>query len=911
MSTVTKTFAFLSNAESFSPTGGVNSTLIWSSSVGNPAGSLESSVSGRNKTDADYWEWTGTWEQLGVPVGATVTSVRLTSASNRLSTQTHPSTTTIGPYDLRDSSGVTVIGTLWAGRSATTQEAAWTTVGAQSPIDTTAYQASNTTIKIRLADTVASGNNNSANTKAHDDQVSIEMTYTDAVATKSASDSGTLSATETSSVSTPSNVIIGAAVVYNNTVASMTVPSGVTATDTAVFVIGGSTTMPASVTLSKSGVTFNVVQALIAENNMWSVTYKATGLVAGDTVDITQSINQLTIASHMYLKSDIDVVGTKQNRGGVSSATITAPSITTTAGQPFYIVGMERTVAAGTITSIVNSNGIPMTNLFWQEDSGSATSTLFARGVATGTSSGTTTVTYESSSGNGTAYHFSEVVAGSTTPKSGNDTGTFSATESSSVSGTGTISDSGTLSAVEANTLVASSTSTDSGSISATDSSSVSVSVTATDTGAISSTDASSIGTSSSTKSGSDSGTFNTGSGAYGEGVYGEGIYGESGPNNEVATIVVIISSTDTGTLSATEGRSISGTAITTDTGTLSSTESRTIASISLSTDAGTLSITESTAIVVNVSGNDSGAVSVTESTSISSTSASTDSGTLSATELATILATISSSDSGTLSATDSTMFGELTKGANDSGTLSATESASVVVSVSRADSGTFSGVEGSSSSGTMSSNDGGTLSASESTFGNVQVATSDTGTFYSYNEAYGQGPYGEGTFGAGGGESGQMITSSTKSTSDTGTMSATETSSVSIIGTVIKSATDSGTFSSTDTTVGRAISVFANDSGTMSISESSQVRALLTRPDSGTLSAIEVAAETIVNFTSGDTGTLSIIEVSGVGMIEGFVIQYWNGSSFNTGIMKFWDGSSFITSSTIWYWNGTEFIQL
>jgi hypothetical protein len=40
-------------------------------------------------------------------------------------------------------------------------------------------------------------------------------------------------------------------------------------------------------------------------------------------------------------------------------------------------------------------------------------------------------------------------------------------------------------------------------------------------------------------------------------------------------------------------------------------------------------------------------------------------------------------------------------------------------------------------------------------------------------------------------------------------------------------------------------------------------------------------------------------------------VVQYWNGSSFSTGILKIWNGSAFITSTAVWVWNGTQFIEL
>jgi len=81
---VIKTFSFATTAESFVATAGASSTLSYDSATGDPAGALKARILGRNKADTDYWEWTGTWEDLGVPTGATVTNVQLLSAQTRL-----------------------------------------------------------------------------------------------------------------------------------------------------------------------------------------------------------------------------------------------------------------------------------------------------------------------------------------------------------------------------------------------------------------------------------------------------------------------------------------------------------------------------------------------------------------------------------------------------------------------------------------------------------------------------------------------------------------------------------------------------------------------------------------------------------------------------------------------------------
>lgn len=182
MATVTKLFTFLSNAESFVPTAAAQSTLAWDGTVGNPAGALKARVLGRNATNANYWEWTGTWEALGVPAGATVTAIQLTSGWTRVTEYNVGAASTIGPYTLRNASGTTT-GTLWSGRTASGTDAG-TAIGSQTAVSGLS-DSSDTTIKIRLEDTLKTANNASAAVTAYDDQVNLTITYTPAPSTVS------------------------------------------------------------------------------------------------------------------------------------------------------------------------------------------------------------------------------------------------------------------------------------------------------------------------------------------------------------------------------------------------------------------------------------------------------------------------------------------------------------------------------------------------------------------------------------------------------------------------------------------------------------------------------------------------------------------------------------------------------
>src|ERR1044072_6942125 len=731
----------------------------------------------------------------------------------------------------------------------------------------------------------------------------IRLREIPATATVNASDSGTLSSTDASSVDNGSRpeFIVGTSISYNNTTASFTVPAGVQATDTAVFVIGGSTSWPASVTLSKAGVTFTEIQPLATATNMWHITYKATGLVAGDTVNVSQSISQLTIGAHFYFVNGIDVVGAVGNRGGVSQTTVVAPSITTTAGQRVFLVAMDRSTTVTGVPSRANSNSNTFASEFFMEESGaSLTSINLASSTIAGTSSGTTTVTYGVASTNALAYHFSMLSAGGPSTVSGSDSGTFdvvgtatiaasststdtgtisatdvsvvtvsltradtgtlsateststfvssavntsdtgtvsatesvaiittspttdsgtlSTTETSAISGTTVAVDSGTLSVSETSAVVVTTSANDTGTLSATESTSFAqVAFTRTDTGTLSATEGATVGSSAATLSGSDSGILTTGSGAYGEGNYGEGAYGASGAENETTQITAQFGATDTGTFSATEGRSVSGTTVASDTGTWSATEGRVLDGSSTSTDTGTISATDSSYVASALTRTDTGTFSVTESTTVAITVVTSDSGILSAVETTSLAVTASTTDTGTISAIES----RVTAGSStstDTGTVSATETSGVSGTVNASDTGTISATDASSVSANFSvinASDSGILSAVET----AQIGSPSPG-------------------------------------SETGAISATDVSAV----LVIASASDSGTFSGTETTQFGLLVKTANDAGSISATESVSTVVNISSTDTGTLSATEGRSSSGTMATN-DGGTLSASE--------------------------------------------------
>ena len=80
--TVTRTFDFLADAEGWvenSPCANATGTFVTApvadGVAGNPPGSLEmdyNKAGGGGESCLSYWEWSGTWEDLGVPAGGTV-----------------------------------------------------------------------------------------------------------------------------------------------------------------------------------------------------------------------------------------------------------------------------------------------------------------------------------------------------------------------------------------------------------------------------------------------------------------------------------------------------------------------------------------------------------------------------------------------------------------------------------------------------------------------------------------------------------------------------------------------------------------------------------------------------------------------------------------------------------------------
>jgi len=214
MATTTKLFTFDSSTEGFSFTSSAFSTGIRQTSDGNPTlGCLQAALasSSSNNTESNYWQWSGSWQDLGVPAGAVVTAVRLNSTRTRASTVNGPfgGSITFGPYELRDGSDVLQV-TLWGGRGpATTNEASWSITGAQAdqavPGD---LQAASSTIRLRLNNTL-SKDYVGGTTTLREDNLELVITHSSGTVTTNLGHSvgGWLQQTDVARAATTSEVL--------------------------------------------------------------------------------------------------------------------------------------------------------------------------------------------------------------------------------------------------------------------------------------------------------------------------------------------------------------------------------------------------------------------------------------------------------------------------------------------------------------------------------------------------------------------------------------------------------------------------------------------------------------------------------------------------------------------------------
>lgn len=133
---------------------------------------------GKNITNgAPYWEWSGTWVDLGLAAGDTITAVNLNFdwlCQNYIT----GAAGTAGPAELRDSAG-TLRGT-FSTSSAFSSTTAWATKAGTNL--TGLSDAGTTSIKLRLNAVPKTGSSSSAQVDVAMDWVVVTVTYTAASA---------------------------------------------------------------------------------------------------------------------------------------------------------------------------------------------------------------------------------------------------------------------------------------------------------------------------------------------------------------------------------------------------------------------------------------------------------------------------------------------------------------------------------------------------------------------------------------------------------------------------------------------------------------------------------------------------------------------------------------------------------
>ena len=194
---------------------------------------------------------------------------------------------------------------------------------------------------------------------------------------------------------------------------TVTVPTGIVATDYCVFTLSGdqpAANMAPSIPSSSNGsaVIKTIIDTADVKNSYLSVFY-VTGTVAGDTFTVTTNGSSHGWLSHFYFDTAMEVWGALGTRHAVNQNYVTAPAINVVQNSTVYCYAMSRFVGTNSLTSVVNSNGDTLNSLY--SDYATATpwvSVNLWNFTEPTNNTGTTTITEANSSTNAAAFHFSE-----------------------------------------------------------------------------------------------------------------------------------------------------------------------------------------------------------------------------------------------------------------------------------------------------------------------------------------------------------------------------------------------------------------------------------------------------------------------------------------------------------------------
>jgi hypothetical protein len=702
---------------------------------------------------------------------------------------------------------------------------------------------------------------------------------------KSASDSGTILAAESSSIvatvppslqldpSTPAMVAVSSFSSANLTTASFTAPDKALLV---AFIAGDNGTADNNLGFSVSD----------SQGLVWSQvgrrTVNGTNIPAGTGVDggvyiwaatTTSSIARTVTATAtgvtdkakmLALKVFTDSSGSAPTVGAVvgsaSSSGIPTVTLVTTSNDSWVWAVCSDWTQQGAGTFPAGQTGTDLHN-----PSGLYTGRVWRQDNVTPNSGTSVTMNMSGPSGqmyNELAIEIKTPVA-TNTPIASTDSGTFSATEAAQILSTISTIDSGEVSSVETRAVASFGNRTDLGTVSATESISLSSAVSLVDSGAFSATDTSFVSVLVSVL---DSGTY-------------------SGLEN--ATIFSAKALFDGGNLSAIESRANSITSTTGDSGTVTAAE---IAIVSVTfgfADEGTHLASEVADVAVpyyEFINADSGNVSVAETAVIMTSVFTTDAASYGSVESATEAKSISLSESGQYSVSESSIKG-VNAFESDEGNLSVIEVSDVLINDAKdlVDNGQVSIQEDANIFGDATADDSVQYAVNETSNLSKSISLHDSG-IYSVSDA--------------------AIVFNDRPASDFGVIVATEASDVSIFGTVEKMAADSGTvvsseFSSID------VALSASDETVYDIVESVTGSATTASSDIGTTFVDEVA-EVVAEETISDSGTLDIEELTNIFVSEGLDVLVWNGSEFVNGHVFRWDGSSLVEVEVL-TWNGID----
>lgn len=177
MTTTTMKWSFDVDAQGWTRSGGGIEVLSFESSLGNPAGCLSNTQTGRNQRGVASWQLSGTWESIfGIPSGSTVDSI-LTSGDGyetKCNAFRNAALSSAGPVSLFSLGQNTV---LIPARSYSSVDSGWVL---QVPIQfgQSINQPSNTVIYLFLGAEVITGDHAQTENLLLQDNVVLTVSYT-------------------------------------------------------------------------------------------------------------------------------------------------------------------------------------------------------------------------------------------------------------------------------------------------------------------------------------------------------------------------------------------------------------------------------------------------------------------------------------------------------------------------------------------------------------------------------------------------------------------------------------------------------------------------------------------------------------------------------------------------------------